>query len=766
MSSFLFSLPQAESPGQARRSPQPARSQSDIVHARVARARATETIPLKEGYLTKQGGGSWGLWQKRWYSLLSDVITYSDSDHGKIKGGILVEAIVEVRTTTASESWKPHSFIIRTDTDRGDYIQSAANDVEMQAWIDAIRRICKGSRPASPVATRARTKHHPVLHPWLEMYKTGLVTEDAAAMASMFHSQLQYVVNGQHRLGGERLATEGTWKQIFARVKYVRVEALNVSVEEGNTLCYTEVVSVQLRETGEVMEAIFVDKSVLTNKGTQVIAVKRVCSHSVYDTFDRWLTPTLTDKVEDKVFVYHGPTYGHAGAVFRMLEEAHVSYHHFSEPHEIKVMASKLGAASTVYEPPIIVDGPHMVSGSIPTCVYIGRRCGFAPSESNEPRALQFMQDVQRLLVDEMVQRAKHGGAASLLAFLEGRPPNETSDNVNAAGKTTTDTESPFSVLATTIERQIQGPFVFGERPTYADFYLTQVWDVAHAWGMGQVARATRTAYLAPFAKIARIARGIRALPSYMAGPPMPTLRPEDEVSSHVLAALGKASHPGGRTDPELVTFAVSNFATLPRLCFHLGGCRFKDTAIPRDEWEGIRTNESAFPFGRLPVLRHEGWTISDPAVIAEYAATYALTAHHAHLVSMEHAINAMLVGVYNDMTVANARASPTHGGDASQRGSVTTQLLRQHFSPIERMLRDGDGDEVWLHGGSTPTLGDLAVFAMATYCHAEDGPRTGWSELVPGWESAYPKIAACRDRVRGLDGLSSYFDHYGVLHR
>ena len=55
------------------------------------------------------------------------VITYSDSDHGKIKGGILVEAIVEVRTTTASESWKPHSFIIRTDTDRGMFFTPQAS---------------------------------------------------------------------------------------------------------------------------------------------------------------------------------------------------------------------------------------------------------------------------------------------------------------------------------------------------------------------------------------------------------------------------------------------------------------------------------------------------------------------------------------------------------------------------------------------------------------------------------------------------------------
>lgn len=70
----------------------------------------------------------------------------------------------------------------------------------------------------------------------------------------MFSPHMHYVVNGKLRVGGERLATEVTWKHIFKRVEYTRAETMNVSLGVDGKLRYTEVVTVKSRETDEVLE--------------------------------------------------------------------------------------------------------------------------------------------------------------------------------------------------------------------------------------------------------------------------------------------------------------------------------------------------------------------------------------------------------------------------------------------------------------------------------------------------------------------------------
>ena len=64
-----------------------------------------------------------------------------------------------------------------------------------------------------------------------------------------------------------------------------------------------------------------------------------------------------------------------------------------------------------------------------------------------------------------------------------------------------------------------------------------------------------------------------------------------------------------------------------------------------------------------------------------------------------------------------------------------------------------------------SPTLGDLAIFAMTSYTHPKYGPTEGWSQIVPGWAERFPKMCAIRDKFRALPQVESYFERWGRFH-
>lgn len=127
-------------------------------------------------------------------------------------------------------------------------------------------------------------------------------------------------------------------------------------------------------------------------------------------------------------------------------------------------------------------------------------------------------------------------------------------------------------------------------------------------------------------------------------------------------------------------------------------------------------------------------------------------------LSSIQRAKDQMLVGVYEDILSTNINASNC---TPEERNDKTITMITKFFDPIESMLPASG----WLHGGTSPSLGDIAIFAMSSVIHPKYGPREGWSQYYPDWADKYPKICAIRNRIRTYPESAKYFEKWGTLH-
>ena len=216
----------------------------------------------------------------------------------------------------------------------------------------------------------------------------------------------------------------------------------------------------------------------------------------------------------------------------------------------------------------------------------------------------------------------------------------------------------------------------------------------------------------------------------------------------------------GDHEVPELFYFPAPSRGCLPRLCFAAGGVEFTNTEVFPPQLPALKES-GVSAFGSVPCLRHRGVSIVQWQAIASYAAEIALNS--GELTAMQRAQDLMLCGTYEDVLSANMKGAPVNSGrDEAYHAAAVTTLIAKFFPPLEAML-PADG---WLHGREKPSLGDLAIFAIMSYCHPKYGPAGGWQELAgPGWQAPFPKMCACRDRVRALPQLKAYFEKYGKMH-
>ena len=140
-----------------------------------------------------------------------------------------------------------------------------------------------------------------------------------------------------------------------------------------------------------------------------------------------------------------------------------------------------------------------------------------------------------------------------------------------------------------------------------------------------------------------------------------------------------------------------------------MGGVAFKDTVVTPPKLPALKESGIS-AFGSVPCLSHGGVNLVQWQAVAMYAADVALNA--GALTPIQRAQDLMLCGTYEDVLSANIRASPGGGGDPAQRGAAVAALVSKFFPPLEAMLPA----EGWLHGGPTPSLGDLAIFAIMSY--------------------------------------------------
>ena len=89
---------------------------------------------IKSGFLSKKGGDKG--WNKRWFELRPQNLSYYNSKRAKVRGDIsLLYSIIEPSNESKT------SFIIKYSNASRKYLLSATNEEEMNSWMNAIK-IC------------------------------------------------------------------------------------------------------------------------------------------------------------------------------------------------------------------------------------------------------------------------------------------------------------------------------------------------------------------------------------------------------------------------------------------------------------------------------------------------------------------------------------------------------------------------------------------------------------------------------------------------
>jgi glutathione S-transferase len=209
--------------------------------------------------------------------------------------------------------------------------------------------------------------------------------------------------------------------------------------------------------------------------------------------------------------LYYWPVLGRVNAALRMLEESKTPYTQKSEFPEIASIASGYGANTDTFAPPILQDGEIFLSQSAPVVIHVAKRTGFDQGVECSHKALQYMLDVNDF-AEGFTNAAK--SVETVKAFI----------NAPEGGGA-----SPADEWLRNIERSIKGPYYFGARPTYVDFWLTQAFD----WGNLVLFSGLPKCIAENYPKVKGVLAGIRGLESAKAleklpvGPPYAALKPE-----------------------------------------------------------------------------------------------------------------------------------------------------------------------------------------------------------------------------------------------
>jgi hypothetical protein len=185
-----------------------------------------------------------------------------------------------------------------------------------------------------------------------------------------------------------------------------------------------------------------------------VKVVESDCSISVVS---RSSTP-LPDEIDEIIVTYwpmRGPA---AGAVFLMLDYAKIPYVRKTSYHDLAKVCSNFGGPFDTFAPPVVQYGSLLYSQPIVVILWAARRAGLTPhSADDELKAIQYIAD----LID--IFEVEIGRLIS---------------NMNKGGKVFK--EQAFNILPKlmrTLERGIKGPFWYGDKPTFVDFFATNIFD-------------------------------------------------------------------------------------------------------------------------------------------------------------------------------------------------------------------------------------------------------------------------------------------------
>jgi len=214
--------------------------------------------------------------------------------------------------------------------------------------------------------------------------------------------------------------------------------------------------------------------------------------------------------------VYYWPMMGRAGPVIRMLDYAGVPYTHKSEFGEIASVCGAFGAQTTVFAPPVVVDGDYKISQSTATAMYVGKKAGLTKG-MDEDKALQILADLIDTFENGIGTAAGKGGASLKQFFEDGEP-------------------SRFAKLMGNIERNIQGPYFFGASLTVPDFVLAAMTDWQDLTMLERLKKEKGFDPWSSYPKAAAVVAAVRSLPSYKANQ-LPVVRDGFYAKDELFAA-------------------------------------------------------------------------------------------------------------------------------------------------------------------------------------------------------------------------------------
>ena len=201
------------------------------------------------------------------------------------------------------------------------------------------------------------------------------------------------------------------------------------------------------------------------------------------------------------VKVYYWPFLGRGGAIIRMLAEANVEYQHISDMSEMSKVCAVFGGGEGVgtLAPPVVVDGDVTISQSIAANMYIGTKYGFPVPPNEDFKAIQYMDDIKDLFENGIGKMNEDGG--NLKTYLQG--------DGTAGNK-----PSRFAIFASCIERNVIGPYFFGDKVSYVDFYFANLYAMYYGTTLGKLEAKTNVDVFGPYPKLKEIAEKIMNLTS------------------------------------------------------------------------------------------------------------------------------------------------------------------------------------------------------------------------------------------------------------
>ena len=107
--------------------------------------------PIKEGWLTKQGGKI-KTWKKRWFALEGTVLSYAEKQGKKLKGSMDLSHATSVEH--APDCKKQPAFKVIIPSVRTYYIVGSTKE-ECQEWIDAIKSVLPSVKSTAPAPAAA-----------------------------------------------------------------------------------------------------------------------------------------------------------------------------------------------------------------------------------------------------------------------------------------------------------------------------------------------------------------------------------------------------------------------------------------------------------------------------------------------------------------------------------------------------------------------------------------------------------------------------------